>query len=83
MNLIVKLSLKTNTINKVNYRYKIIYKFPILVLDDLLKLAKRSPPDNLDVFKKDYEGFWGTWKLFSMNTIGMPFIPCYSFMIAL
>ena len=54
MSLVVKLSLKMNTIKKVNYRYNIIYKFPSPVLDDLLKLAKRSPPDNLDVFRKDY-----------------------------
>ncbi|XP_050895252.1 uncharacterized protein LOC127101858 [Lathyrus oleraceus] len=43
-----------NTVKKVNYIYNIIYKFPSPVLDDLLKLAKRSPPNNLDVFRKDY-----------------------------
>ncbi|XP_050909008.1 uncharacterized protein LOC127122765 [Lathyrus oleraceus] len=42
------------TVKKVNYKYNIIYKFPSPFLDDSLKLAKRSPPDNLDVFRKDY-----------------------------
>lgn len=51
---VVKISLKMNTIKKVNYKYNIIYKFPSPVLDDLLELANRSPPDNLDVFIKDY-----------------------------
>ncbi|XP_050916840.1 uncharacterized protein LOC127132022 [Lathyrus oleraceus] len=43
-----------NIVKKVNYRYNIIYKFPRPVLDDLLKLANRSPPDNHNVFRKDF-----------------------------
>lgn len=43
-----------NTDKKVNYRYNIVLKFPSPVLDDLLKLAKRSPPDNINVFRKDH-----------------------------
>lgn len=48
-----------NTVKKVNYKYNIIYKFLSPVLDDLLKIAKRSPHDNLDVFRKDYERILG------------------------
>ncbi|XP_050897025.1 uncharacterized protein LOC127103827 [Lathyrus oleraceus] len=43
-----------NIVKKVNYRYNIVYKFLSPVLDDLLNLAKRFPPDNLNVFRKDY-----------------------------
>ncbi|XP_050897792.1 uncharacterized protein LOC127104659 [Lathyrus oleraceus] len=49
-------------VKKVNYRYNIVYKFPSPVLDDLLKLAKRSPHDNLDVFRKDYGKILGYLK---------------------
>lgn len=54
LNLVVKLSLKMNIVKKVNYKYNIIYKSQSPVLDDLLKLAKRCPPENLDVFRKYY-----------------------------
>ena len=43
-----------NIVKKVNYKYNIVYKFPIPVLDDLLELDKRFPPNNLDIFINDY-----------------------------
>lgn len=32
----------------------ISYKFPEVDLDSLLKIAEKSPSENLEVFKRDY-----------------------------